>query len=457
MRLTSNQTLLSFSLIISLLVMSQSALATNGYYTHGLGIKNKSMAGAGTASPDEAMAATVNPASAVLVKDAWEVGLSIFSPKRRYTASSSQAMGNGGAFTLSEGTLDSGSEYFPIPYFGRTWHLTDDSAVAFNFYGRGGMNTDYNGGSATLDPDGPGPAPVSTLPGVYGGGATGVDLMQAFMDVTYAHQMDNVSFGIGGVFAIQRFEANGLALFGGYTKSFAESGGTVMPTNLTNTGAETSTGFGLKVGTIINVSDAVTLAASYQTQIKMSELDAYADLFAEGGGFDIPSTLRVGFSIAASTALTLHADYELTGFNNVTSVGYPIENLFGCPTAGAGGTDLESCMGGNNGPGFGWDDVGTMKFGLSWQASPTLTLRAGYSKADQPIAANQVLLNIIAPAVIEQHFTVGLTRQLGNDREFSAMLMVAPSNRVSGASTFDPTQTIELEMDQLEVEFAYRF
>ena len=68
MRLTSNQTLLSFSLIISLLVMSQSALATNGYYTHGLGIKNKSMAGAGTASPDEAMAATVNPASAVLVK-----------------------------------------------------------------------------------------------------------------------------------------------------------------------------------------------------------------------------------------------------------------------------------------------------------------------------------------------------------------------------------------------------
>jgi long-chain fatty acid transport protein len=138
-------------------------------------------------------------------------------------------------------------------------------------------------------------------------------------------------------------------------------------------------------------------------------------------------------------------------------VGYPIENLFGCPTAGAGGTDLESCMGGNNGPGFGWDDVGTMKFGLSWQASPTLTLRAGYSKADQPITANQVLLNIIAPAVIEQHYTVGLTRQLGNNREFSAMLMVAPSNRVSGASTFDPTQTIELEMDQLEVEFAYRF
>ncbi len=126
MRLTSNNTLLTLGLIISLSAFSEGAFATNGYYTHGLGIKNKSMAGAGTASPDEAMAATVNPASAVLVDDAWEVGLSIFSPKRRYTASSSQAMGNGGAFTLSQGTVDSGSEYFPIPYFGRTWHLTDD-------------------------------------------------------------------------------------------------------------------------------------------------------------------------------------------------------------------------------------------------------------------------------------------------------------------------------------------
>ena len=161
--------------------------------------------------------------------------------------------------------------------------------------------------------------------------------------------------------------------------------------------------------------------------------------------------------MAHSHSLTLPCVSELTGFNDVNSVGYPIENRFGCPTAGAGGTDLESCMGGNNGPCFGWDDVGTMKFGLSWQASPTLTLRAGYSKADQPIAANQVLLNIIAPAVIEQHFTVGFTRQLGNDREFSAMLMAAPSNSVSGASTFDPTQTIELEMDKFYVDFAYRF
>jgi len=39
----------------------------------------------------------------------------------------------------------------------------------------------------------------------------------------------------------------------------------------------------------------------------------------------------------------------------------------------------------------------------------------------------------------------------------SMSLMYAPKKTISGASTFDPTQTIQLEMSQLELEFAYRF
>ena len=43
-----------------------------------------------------------------------------------------------------------------------------DGVVGFTFYGRGGMNTDWQGGTATFDPDGPGPAQVGTFPGTYG-------------------------------------------------------------------------------------------------------------------------------------------------------------------------------------------------------------------------------------------------------------------------------------------------
>ena len=44
---------------------------------------------------------------------------------------------------------------------------------------------------------------------------------------------------------------------------------------------------------------------------------------------------------------------------------------------------------------------------------------------------------------------------MDNGREYSFAFMYAPSNKVSGASPFDPTQSIELEMHQFELEFGY--
>lgn len=92
------------------------AFATNGYFTHGVGSHNKAQAGAGLASPSQAIDAANNPASAILVDDQTNASLSIFSPRRSYTASASMAQGNGGAFSImTQGELDSGSEYFLCP------------------------------------------------------------------------------------------------------------------------------------------------------------------------------------------------------------------------------------------------------------------------------------------------------------------------------------------------------
>ena len=170
----SLKTKISIALAVSALFTLQTASATNGYFTHGLGVKNKGMAGAGTAAPAETISAASNPAAAVMVDEDWEVGLSLFSPRRSYKSGASQANGNGGAFTIGPNDIDSGREYFPIPYVGKAWRLDDNSAMAVNFYGRGGMNTEWGGGTASLDPDGPGPAPVTTLQGTYGAGNAGV-------------------------------------------------------------------------------------------------------------------------------------------------------------------------------------------------------------------------------------------------------------------------------------------
>jgi len=270
---------------LALQVLSaQSAFATNGYYSHGLGVKNKAMAGAGTASPEEALAAALNPASPLLVDEKWEIGIALFSPWRGYAASDSLANGNGGAFTIGAGKVDSGREYFLVPHVGKVWRLDDRSALSFNLYGRGGMNTDYSEGFAVLDPDGPGPAPVMSLPGPFGGGTAGVDLAQAFVDISYARQFGQVSLGISAVLAVQRFEAKGLSNFAAFTRTFAASGGTVMPRNLTDNGHDLSTGGGFKLGVIWQASSQLSLAAAYQSRVAMSEFDDYSDLFAENGG-----------------------------------------------------------------------------------------------------------------------------------------------------------------------------
>lgn len=174
----------------ALMGVSGAALATNGYFTHGVGTESKGMAGTGVGSNAASgpIVAASNPALAVFAEDDWELGLSLFSPMRSYKASASFVNGNFGAFSVGEGSFDSSSNWFPIPYVAKNWRLGNGSAISTIFYGRGGMNTDWDdlGASASslaCDPFG---ASVVTGPGPFCGGTAGVDLSQAFLSVTFA-------------------------------------------------------------------------------------------------------------------------------------------------------------------------------------------------------------------------------------------------------------------------------
>jgi long-chain fatty acid transport protein len=446
--------------VAAAMFVAGSAHATNGYFTHGIGTKNKSMAGAGTAMPEDAIDIANNPAAATVVGDNMVIGAAVFSPLRSYKSSDSVANGHGGAFAIGPNDLDSDSEYFVIPHIARTWQLKNDSAWGFAFYGRGGMNTDWKGGTATFDPDGFGPAPPTTFPGTFGAGDAGVDLSQALLDITWAKKVnDRLSLGVAAVFAFQVFEATGVQSFAPFTETFATaivtSGMPVPVNNLSNNGHDFSYGAGIKFGLHSAVSDKVSVGLSYQSKLSMSEFDDYADLFAEDGGFDIPADLKFGLTIQANPNVALSFDITHTWFSDVDSVGNPIANLFGCPTAGADGMDLTTCLGGNNGGGFGWDDMTTYKFGIAWTSGNDWTWRAGYSHGDQPIPDSEVTFNILAPAVIEDHIAFGFTKKTASDNEWNVSLMYAFENDITGVQTFDPTQTVTLEMYQWEAEVSY--
>jgi long-chain fatty acid transport protein len=429
------------------------ASATNGYFTHGTGTKNKGMAGAGMALPDDAISTVNNPAVAVLVGDKMEIGAAVFNPNRSYSTTPSLINGQFGSFTIGPNDIDSDSNYFVIPHFARSWQRDNDTAWALAFYGRGGMNTDWAGGTATFDPDGPYPGPIMTLPGTYGAGDVLMDFSQAFLDVTWAKQInERLSLGITGLAVYQIFKVKGVGSFAGYTQTFSESGGTVFPTNLTDNGHDGSYGFGLRLGLHSQMTDALSFGVSYQMEISMAEFDDYSDLFAEQGGMDIPANLKLGLAYQVDENVAVTFDIEHIWYSDIASVNNSITNLFSCPPFG---TDFSRCLGGDNGGGFGWEDMTVYKLGAEWGTSEDWTWRAGYSFGDQPIPNTEMTFNILAPGVMESHFTFGFTKVLesGNDLNFS--FMYAPKESVTGANNFDPTQNITFEMNQFEVELSY--
>ncbi len=446
----------SLALIVGL-CLAGNAFATNGYFTHGIGTKNKSMAGGGIALPEDAIDVVNNPAVATEVGDQLVFGAALFSPRRKYSTTESLANGGcspqGCAFTIGPNSITSGSDYFLIPHIAKSWQFDNNNSFALSFYGRGGMNTEWDGGTATFDHDRDGMP--SVFPGTFGAGDTYLNFSQAFLDVTWARKLDNdVSIGASAVLVAQMFKLDGVGTFAPYTKTFAASGGTQFPSNLSNNGTDWSYGGGFKVGVHVPFAERFAFGLMYQSTIWMGDFDKYSDLFAKSGNMDIPANLKAGLTFKANDRWAFNLDVEETWYSDVDSVGNPIQLLFSCPTLNPAG-DLENCLGGESGGGFGWDNMTTYKIGARYIAGEDWTWRFGYSYGDQPISSDQMTFNILAPGVIEQHITAGFTLERTKGRQFNMAFMYAPNNKVTGPNNFDPTQNVTFEMYQWEIEASY--
>lgn len=408
--------------VLFLLSLAGIASATNGYFTHGYSIKNKALAGAGVALPLDSLAASMNPAGMVFVGTRIDVGLTVFNPNREYTIKGAQSPPP--AFGLTPGTVESDSEWFLIPAFGFNKMLNDRNSLGISIFGNGGMNTDYDEKTFFLS------------------SPTGVDLMQLFVAPTYAVKLHpKHAVGISPILAYQSFEAEGLKIFGDF-------GFSSNPSKLTNNGHDESFGYGARIGYLGEILTNLFLGASYQTKIYMDEFDDYKGLFAEQGDFDIPSNWTIGLAYKATPALTFVADVQTIYYSDVDAISNPLlTNLF------------RSKLGKDNGAGFGWDDMTVFKCGVQWQSSENWIWRGGFSYGEQPIPDSEVLFNILAPAVIEYHATLGVTKKIGNNHELDFTLMRAFPKEVQGPNALDPQQTIKLKMDQWEfsVGYSYKF
>lgn len=393
-----------------------SAFATNGYFDYGYGTKDKGMAGAGVALPQDSMVAATNPAGMAFVGNRLDLGAAYFQPIRQYTTSG----GSVPAADVPNGTYGSGDNWFLIPHFGYNQMLSSDSSLGVDLYGNGGMNTWYDGSKYNC-----GPYPG----GAFCSGTTGVDLSQLFLAGTYAQKITpDASLGVSLVGVYQRFKAYGLGAFEPFSSN---------PNAFTDNGYDSSHGLGVRIGGLWNVGSGFSLGASYQPKIRMSKFSKYSGLFADQGRFDIPANWTIGGAYHINDQQALLLDVQKIYYSKVNAVG-------DAPNAGA--------FGASGGAGFGWKDMTIYKIGYQFATSPDWAWRVGYSHGKQPVPSSAALINIVAPGVIQDHITGGFTYKMANQSEVDVAAMYAPSHTVSGSNPNDPTQAVSEKMHEYELE-----
>lgn len=436
------------SLFAAGVMVSPLAHATNGYFSHGYGMKAKGMAGVGIALPQDSLAAATNPAGMVMVGDRIDFGVDLFKPVRSASTTGYMVAPGNPPFPMlpltGPGTSaefsGNGDSSFLIPEFGYNKMINSNSSIGVSVYGNGGMNTSY--GDLNARTFGPPAYPGCPAPGVFGCGKAGVDLSQLFIAPTFATMItpDN-ALGVSLNIAHQAISVYGFQNFAGLSNT---------ATAVSNTGYDTSNGWGLKLGWIGKITPDVSLGATYQTKTKMGKFSKYSGLFAEQGGFDIPETYGIGITAKTTPDLTLAADIQQINYSKVPTLGNSANNLSSCM---AGNTAF--CLGGSNGAGFGWRDMTVYKLGASYAYSQNLTLRGGLSTTRQPIPTNETFFNVMAPGVVENHLTLGATWTLDNKAELTVGYMHAFQQTVNGTNTVIGGNGVGLKMYEDSIGIAY--
>ena len=429
--------------IVGLASISGAALATNGYFSHGYGMKAKGMAGAATAVAGDTSGGANNPALMVWAGDRLDIGVDLFSPPREISRT--------GSVNGLVGSSKSDSDYFLIPEFGYNKMLSKNLSLGVTVYGNGGMNTNFSSDTITSASGrglcnffqtgamGAGNASYNAL---CGNGRLGIDLSQLIIAPTASYKFnDNHSIGVSPLIGYQRFRASGLQGFVGLSSN---------PSSVQNPGYDDAFGYGVRVGYYGKLSDTVSVGAAYASKISMDKFSRYKGLFAEQGSFDIPENYNLGIAFKATPELLFALDFQHISYSGVASVG----NL----------SSSSGLLGANNGRGFGWRDVDVGKLGVEWKYSNALTLRGGYSHNTNPIKSSDVTFNILAPAVGTDTFTLGMTYGLSKESDLTVAYMYQPSNSVSGPSLFTSlgagqsgTETIKIYQTSLGVAYSLKF
>jgi long-chain fatty acid transport protein len=414
--------------VLTVATFPLSVHATNGYQLIGVGAYQKSLGGAVTAAPGSAMTAVSNPAGMARVGARADFSMEAFMPARSVDFSFS-----GGA------SEDSAVNMYGVPAIGWTAPTSDGSDVYFGggMYGTSGMGVDYAQTYMMSSPPGP--------TDMYWDGYSNISFWQ--MAPGFAWNV-NERYSVGMTLNIDYQSV-------AFRQRVLDASNNVVSNFDLGRGAS-GFGLGLGLGVLYDINEQLTLGFNYKTR---QEFDALEYQLAEGdishpdaGGdlpagtyeldLDFPQQAAVGMAFSPNKRLTVSADLKWIDWSDT------MDEL---SVMGPGGIDFPMDPG--------WKDQTVYALGVAYGVSERVNLRAGYNYAEAPFDEDKVSSNLILPAIVETHYSVGMDVSLNNHWELALHYMMVPEKSMSAPATdaSAPGAEISLSERSLGMNIGYRF
>jgi long-chain fatty acid transport protein len=374
------------------------------------------------------MTAVTNPAGMLRIGHRADFSMEAFMPER-----STDFSAFGGAIA------DSSAEIYGIPAIG--WNgpvgSRDDMVFGGGMYGTSGMGVDY--GSTLMQP------------GVYWDGYSSIAFWQMAPSIAW-QAAEKLSLGAAVNIDFQQvaFQQRMMA------DSNGNGQGDMVINNFDLSRGASAFGFGLSLGVLYDFNDLVTLGVSYKSKQFFTDLEyqlSYGDIdmSAFGGGplpagtykldLDFPQQAAIGIAVHATQVLTIAADVKWINWSDT------IKTL---AVLGPGGILVPMDPG--------WDDQLVFAMGLAYAVNARFNLRAGFNYGESPIDAESAASNMILPAVVETHYTVGADYRLDEHWDIGFHYMYVPENTITaGPATTAPGVEICLSEQSFGMNLGYRF
>lgn len=410
-----------------------SVFATNGMFLISNGTKSRGMGGVAIALTHDTLTSATNPATMAFTGNRFDIGGDIFIPSAESTLGQGTTrhteVSKPTHFTINDGV-------YMMPNMGASWS-DGDLSYGFTMVGVGGGGSRYS---------------YNLFNGAKGGDTTqplGVSLLVMDMNPTIAMKLDDTNtIGATLIIGVQVFKAFGLTEF----TTFTQTGDSTA--KFTDEGAEVTYGAGLRLGWLGKMSDEVTLGAEYTSQTYMSKFDNYKDLFAEGK-INTPGNIGIGAAYQFSSDILLAMDINYIMYEDVPAIANKGPNTSGPPFPVDANTNA---LGLPDGLGFGWTNQTVFKIGAQYTLNEQWQLRGGWNYAKSPINEDrEILFNIVAPATVQHHLTMGATWQFAKDMEASFSYIHAFKYEQCGPTQIGYQGCISMEQDSMGATFSMNF